>query len=72
MTPFAPPDYQGDYIAFDGTRLYQPVPWWLGYSAPRSDVVASAPQVEVASVAPPLPGGWTSAFGYISPENWPR
>jgi hypothetical protein len=77
IPPYAPPGFQGDLTdPMTGERLYCQKPWWLDYSSSlRSDAVASDPQAEAADAppqpTPPLPGGWTSAFGYVSAANWP-
>jgi hypothetical protein len=71
--PFVPPTFQGDYFdPVTATRLAAPTPWWLNYPRPPT---SSVPAVTLApapsAVTPRLPGGWTSAFGYVSPANWP-
>ena len=68
-----PATFQGDYIdPMTGERLAAPIPWWLDHPRPPAPA-PSAPAVTPADAAPTprLPGGWTSAFGYVSPTNWP-
>jgi hypothetical protein len=71
LPPFAPPDYQGDLFAVDGTRLYRVTPWWLGHPRPPAPSPAVTPEEVAPVVTSLLLGGWTSAFGYISAANWP-